>query len=228
MRNKIKLKIGDKFHRLTVISNEYSIKGHLSYLCLCECGNTIEVRGSALLSNNTKACGCLNLEKRKNILLGYQFPMKGSRDDNGKITPEYRTYLLMKRRCYGKNDPKYKNYGGRGIVICERWLDSFENFFLDMGKKPSKEHSIERMDVNGNYEPSNCRWATNEEQACNKTNTVRIIIDGKETYQKAIAKRLGVDAHTIEYHLKKGKSGDEIVSHFQNKHNLRKGGVATC
>ena len=169
-----KIKVEDVFFRLTVIEFIGAIKRHYTYKCKCKCGNTILVRGSALLTGNTKSCGCLNKQKGKNILLGYQLGMNGVKDKNGKRTAEYNCYLKMKSRCYGLNNAKYKNYGGRGIKVCDRWLNSFENFLEDMVLRPSNLHSIDRINVDGNYEPSNCRWGTISEQASNKTNTIRI------------------------------------------------------
>lgn len=83
-------------------------------------------------------------------------------------TPEYKAWFEMKRRCYNKNRKGYKNYGGRGIKVCDRWLESFENFYEDMGDRPSPNHSLDRIDVNGNYEPSNCKWSDRTEQNYNQ------------------------------------------------------------
>ena len=88
-------------------------------------------------------------------------------------TVEFYAWTDMKTRCFNSNSTSYNNYGGRGVKVCDRWVDSFENFYSDMGGKPTPLHSIDRINVDGDYEPSNCRWATNEEQANNKRNNIK-------------------------------------------------------
>jgi len=103
----------------------------------------------------------------------------GSRTHGLTYTPEYRSWCHMKGRCYCPNDSRYHRYGGRGIKVCDRWLNSFENFYKDMGPRPSPKHSIDRVDNNGNYEPSNCRWVTVKTQNSNRSTNVSRIYKGK-------------------------------------------------
>lgn len=129
---------------------------------MCDCGNKTIVSTGNLKNGTTKSCGCYQREYqakrgRKNF---YKHGLSNH--------PLYPTWSTMKSRCYNKNNISYKNYGARGIKVCDRWLNSFENFLKDMGEKPSDKHSLDRIDINGDYEPSNCRWATPEEQAINK------------------------------------------------------------
>jgi len=149
---------GKTFNRLTVLNRAPNNKhGHIRWNCLCICGNKSSVSSWQLINERTRSCGCLQREYARS---------KKSHGMAGSI--EHRIWLGMKSRCYYKKNIRYHRYGGRGITVCDRWLDSFENFFDDMGEKTSDKHSIDRRDNDGNYEPSNCRWATVKQQAENK------------------------------------------------------------
>ncbi|MCK5608150.1 hypothetical protein KAR91_40085, partial [Candidatus Pacearchaeota archaeon] len=142
--------VGKKFGRLLVLG-EASKKGKKLYWhCVCDCGRNITVYAESLKGGDSKSCGCLNLERVTK---------------HGMIdTIEYTSWKKMKSRCYNPKHKHFNHYGGRGITVCGRWMESFENFFKDMGPRPSKKYSLDRINNNGNYEPSNCRWATLSEQ----------------------------------------------------------------
>jgi hypothetical protein len=146
-----RVKVRDKFNRLTVV-REVGLNKYKRRLweCLCECGGTVVLQSSPLFKGLTRSCGCLRREQ-----------LAARQTTHGKTqTSEYRTHHHMIDRCYNPNDNHYYCYGARGIRVCDRWLESFENFYEDMGPKPSPEYSIDRIDNDGNYEPSNCQWLT--------------------------------------------------------------------
>lgn len=128
-------------------------RGGARWDCICRCGKQVTVDARHLKSGATISCGCYNQKSKK------KHGMYG--------TPEYVVWGNMVQRCTNKNSPEYKNYGGRGIFVAEEWL-VFENFFADMGKKPSEELSLERIDNEQGYSKENCKWATTQEQSLNK------------------------------------------------------------
>ena len=182
---------GNKYNKWTVIS--YS--GSSKWNCVCDCGNYSQVATYQLKAGTSKSCGCT----RKEILLN-------NRTKHGQAKSTYKSSIHtawqnMKKRCYSITNKHYKNYGGRGITICERWLNSFENFYADMGDKPTEKHTIERINNDGNYEPSNCRWATREDQQANKRiRKDALIHEGKTTNEWA--KKLGISTEAAYYRIK--------------------------
>ena len=136
------------------------------YSCQCDCGNSIDVTVPDLRSGNTVSCGCWKIEatKRSNTTHGKSISVSRS----GKATTEYHSWRGMIDRCTNERHISYKFYGARGIKVCDRWRSSFEDFLSDMGEKPSKLHSIDRINGDGDYSPDNCRWATGKQQFANQ------------------------------------------------------------
>ena|SRR5208283_3388198 len=158
-----------RFGRLTVLSVFSQTGQHgARLLCLCDCGVVKDFRVQHLLKGLTQSCGCLRRERI------YKACRKHGHARHGARTPEYRTYNSMIQRCQNPRTPYFKNYGGRGIRVCDRWKNSFEAFLVDMGPRPLGRngqvaaYSIERVNNDGNYEPDNCKWATKKEQRANQ------------------------------------------------------------
>jgi len=196
MGNKrVKLQLeGKRFGKLVVIKDVgVNKQGTYMWLCKCDCGNEKIVKGASLKYGSTNSCGCGIIES-----------IIKTHTKHGSVNSvEYSTWEGMKARCYNKNTPRYSEYGGRGISVCERWINSFENFLSDMGERPSNKHSLDRFpDNNGNYEPSNCRWATDFQQLRNTRRNVWIEYNGEKFVLTDLAKKLNIHYVTLRYQLR--------------------------
>lgn len=205
---------GRRFGRLTAMEYAGRKNGRTLWRCLCDCGNETITGYSNLLNGITKSCGCLGMETR--IRTGHNNRTSASMSlcDNLRSHPLYGLWLSMLTRCYNKKHRCYKHYGGRGIKVCERWLPKnmgFENFLNDIGERPSTEYTLDRVDVNGNYCPENCRWANHAQQANNKTNSVIVYYHNIRTPLKEICDRLGMNYSTVAHQIQKGFDINAII-----------------
>ena len=205
MSDKLKNLIGIKFDRLTVISEKgRSKEGYVLWECKCECGNIVDVKSTNLIKKDTKSYGCLQKEHANR--LGQNNATHGL-----SHVPEYGIWNQMIQRCTNPNQHKHNDYGARGIAVCDRWLNSFENFYADMGPRPSDDHSIDRRDNNGNYEPGNCKWSNAEEQANNRRNNVFYNYNGKLYNALEIDKEFNIDSGTFRRRIDRGWSVKDAI-----------------
>lgn len=181
---------GQTFGRLTVLRRAPDHRERVYWECRCQCGNTTVVGGTALRRGNSHSCGCLVADLLRNW----------STTHGQSRSVEYYTWQCMKTRCYNEKHSKYRHYGGRGITICDDWRNDFERFYADMGPRPAG-HSIDRINNDGNYEPSNCRWVPRAAQNAN-TRQNRLIEFRGETHTLAEwARRVGLPPTTLRGRL---------------------------
>lgn len=195
---------GQRFGRLVVESAATTVNARRRWVCRCDCGAVIETAIGNLRSGDTRSCGCL-----RNEMIGARRRTHG--ESRGSRTPEYRAWKSMKQRCYRKAHPFFADYGARGIAVCERWREDFAAFLADMGRRPSRRHSLDRIDVNGGYEPANCRWATGSEQCRNKRNNVLVTFGGRTATVAEWAEALGVKYGTLLLRVRRGWSAARII-----------------
>lgn len=189
---------GEKIGRLTVIKRvENNKANNAQWLCQCECGKEIITTTANLKRRHSKSCGCLRKEHTSGI--NNNFYKHGMYN-----TKLYQTWHNMKQRCFNKNSSHYKNYGGRGIKVCDEWLE-FMNFYnWAMSNEYSEELTIDRIDVNGNYEPDNCRWVDNKTQCNNKRNNHLITYNGKTHTMMEWSRLLNIKYDVLRFRLKRG------------------------
>lgn len=198
--------IGQKFGRLTVLEELPERKHNTRvYRCKCDCGNIIDVRKDMLKNGNTKSCGCLQREAAS--VVG-----KNKRTHGKSKTRLYSIYHHIINRCYNKNTRNYQNWGGRGIKICDAWLNDFMNFYSWAINNGYHEGlSIDRINVDGNYEPDNCRWATSKEQGNNRRTSIFLTYNGKTQTLKQWSEELGCKYGTMNVRYHEGWPVKEIL-----------------
>jgi hypothetical protein len=190
-------RVGERYGRLLVVKRaDRSTSKRTYWDCVCDCGGTISPRSDALTAGRAKSCGCLQREVAASL-------GEASRKHNYKGTKVYNSWSHMKGRCQDENDPRWKDYGGRGIRVCDRW-QNFANFLEDMGEPPSGM-TLERKNPNGNYEPDNCVWATWLEQNRNRTISVRVVTDAGLLPIKDYASEEGISYDAARARAYRGK-----------------------
>jgi hypothetical protein len=215
--------IGKKFNKLTVIESlglksEYAKKYNIKrknywWLCVCDCGKQKEASTGHLTTGRMKSCGCVSA---KSQLCKQEYPQP--KNNFSLRTKMKRTLLAMVWRCHVCSYKNFSLYGGRGISVCDRWRNSVDAFVEDMGFPPTIHHQIDRIDNNGNYEPSNCRWATRAENNRNKRTNVFVMVDGEKTCLRDACIKFGLQTtHVSRKKRQTGMSHQEAFDYFRKK-----------
>lgn len=204
--------VGKRFGRLVVVELEGTVTSpcgtkRLAWRCRCDCGSTRVVRGADLVNGATKSCGCWNSESNRARHFKHG---RAGRADGSERTREYQAWANAKTRCTNPKFNGYENYGGRGIRMCDEWLNSFEAFYRDMGPCPPGLE-LDRKDVNGNYEPGNCRWATNREQMNNVRKNRFVEFEGERLTVAEASRRVGISPFVVYGRLNNGWSAERAL-----------------
>lgn len=201
--------MSQRFGRLTVIDSAPNNKfGHTCWKCLCDCGNTIVTETNDLRRGHTKSCGCLQKETVCKLRATHKLSK----------TRIYKVWQDMKARCYNKNNKFYDSYGKRGISVCQEWRNSFEEFHKWAESTGySDSLTLDRIDVNGNYNPENCKWSTIYEQASNRRTTHYVTYHGETDSFDNMCRKLNVNSKTIRGRMRsKNRTFEEAIDNFES------------
>lgn len=199
--------VGQRFGRWVVtgyVGRPYD-RRHI-WSCACDCGSLGEVEDSSLKFGKSRSCGCARREASASI------GVRSSTHGMSKTAPEYYVWASIKQRCLNPNVRNWHDYGGRGIRICDRWRDSFEAFYEDMGPRPSDRHSIDRIDNDGNYEAGNCRWADISTQSRNRRSNIMVKVNGEHLTLAEAARISAVKYSTVRARLARGCELSEALT----------------
>ena len=197
---------GNRYGMLAVLERSDTSSRRARWHCLCDCGNETTVLGADLRRGHTRSCSCLQDSRFEDV--------------HGKSrTNIYFCWCSMKSRCMNPNNSKYRNYGGRGIRVCQAW-STFEGFYADMGDPPSDKHTIDRIDNDGDYNPANCRWATWSQQARNRRSNNMLTYDGKTMCVTDWADKFRLSCSTLQSRIILGWSVERAIT--QPVRNKRK------
>lgn len=202
---------GQKFGRWTVIEKaQTSSTGHIKWHCKCECGAEREVASYSLLEHKSISCGCFRIEQTK----------KTNTKHGDSYSRLHKIWSGIKKRCYNKQSPCYKNYGGRGIIMCDEWRNNYNSFMeWSLNNGYSNELTIDRIDNNGDYEPLNCRWVAMKEQANNKRSNKNITAFGKTLTAAQWSEKVGIKRNTIVYRINHGWDVESALTVSPNFNN---------
>jgi len=205
---------GKRFGRLLVLDKNKWNGRRLFWKCKCDCGRILDINGDSLRGGRSKSCGCLRTEQLVNRAL------KHGHARNNTQTKEYRSWANAKGRCFDPKNNRFQYYGGRGITMCPEWENSFLTFIKDMGRCP-KGKTIDRTDVNKNYESSNCQWVDSKTQGRHRNQNVIINFEGRNWVMKDLSEYLKIPYEQfVKWYRHKGKTVDEIILRAKKLYNL--------
>lgn len=185
-------RVGDRFGRLVVMQkvNRKLYRSHVNsrpcFICRCDCGKFKLILAASVVGGGTRSCGCLRREMTRKRMTQHGHAKRSGH------SREFNIWMGIKKRCYSQKNPSYKNYGGRGITMCQKWLFSFSAFLRDMGPIPSNRHSIERLDNDRGYDPGNCVWLLRSLQNRNRRTTVWIVVGGERKTLAEWCRKAGI------------------------------------